>query len=97
MGPRLTQSQPLFSQKENLVYLIFDILIDKLKCQIPPVAYHYFENFGRGKYINPKNYLIPISMVLCVIYHLFIEWYFFGNVFDDFIDILVIPAPCYFA
>jgi hypothetical protein len=48
IGPTLTQSQPLFSPKRNPVYPIFDILIDKLKCQIPPVAYHYFENFGGG-------------------------------------------------
>ena len=96
MGPTLTQCGPLFSLKRNPVYSIFDILIDKLKCQNPPVAYHYFENFGRGKYINCKKYLKPIRRVLCVIYHLFIEWYFFGNVFDDLLGVLVIPAPCYF-
>ncbi len=49
MGPTLTQCGPLFSPKRNPVYPIFDILIDKLKCQIPPVGYHYFENFGGGK------------------------------------------------
>ena len=49
MGPTLTQSQPLFSPKRNPVYLIFDILIDKLKCQIPPVGYHLFEFFGGGR------------------------------------------------
>jgi hypothetical protein len=59
MGPTLTQSQPLFSQKENPVYPIFDILVCQSKCQIPPVGYHYFENFGGDKYINPQNYLKP--------------------------------------
>ncbi len=59
MGPRLSQSQPLFSPKRNPVYLIFDILVCQSKCQIPPVGYHYFENFGGGKYINPQNYLKP--------------------------------------
>ena len=42
----LTQSQPLFSPKRKSVYPIFDIFLAKLKCQIPPVAYHYFEIFG---------------------------------------------------
>ncbi len=52
MGPRLSQSQPLFSPKRNLVYLIFDILVCQSKCQIPPVGYHLFENFGgSGFYI----------------------------------------------
>ena len=46
IGPTLTQSQPLFSPKRKSVYLIFDILDDKTKCQILPVAYHYFEKFG---------------------------------------------------
>ncbi len=48
MPPRLSQSQPLFSPKRKSVYPIFDIFLDKLKCQIPPVAYHLFEFFRRG-------------------------------------------------
>ena len=48
MPPTLTQSQPLFSPKRKSVYSIFDILSTKPKCQIPPVAYHLFENFGGG-------------------------------------------------
>ncbi len=96
MGPTLTQSQPLFSPKRNPVYPIFDILVCQSKCQIPPVGYHLFENFERGKYINPKKYLKPIRRVLCIIYHLFIEWYFFGNIFDDLLSVLVIPAPRHF-
>jgi len=59
MPPTLSQSQPLFSQKENSVYPIFDIFLDKLKCQIRPVAYHYFPLFRRGKYINALTYLKP--------------------------------------
>lgn len=57
MPPTLSQSQPLFSQKENSVYPIFDIFLDKLKCQNRPVAYHYFPLFRRGKYINTLTYL----------------------------------------
>jgi hypothetical protein len=37
-----------FSPKRKSVYPIFDIFLDKLKCQIPPVAYHLFEFFGGG-------------------------------------------------
>ena len=48
MGFTLSQSQPLFSPKRKSVYPIFDIFLDKLKCQIPPVAYHLFEFFRRG-------------------------------------------------
>ena len=51
MGFTLSQSQPLFSPKRKSVYPIFDIFLDKLKCQIPPVAYHLFEFFGGG---NPQ-------------------------------------------
>ena len=41
----LSQSQPLFSQKQNLLFFKFDIFLAKKKCQIRPVAYHYFSLF----------------------------------------------------
>ena len=49
-----------FLPKKYLVYSKFDIFLAKQKCQIRPVAYHYFSVFGGGgdrfpyqaKYLN---------------------------------------------
>ena len=37
-----------FLQKRKSVYSKFDIFLAKQKCQIRPVAYHYFSLFGGG-------------------------------------------------
>jgi hypothetical protein len=39
----------IFLPKENSVYSKFDIFLAKQKCQIRPVAYHYFSVFRRGR------------------------------------------------
>jgi hypothetical protein len=51
-----------FSQKENSVYFKFDIFLAKQKCQIRPVAYHYFSVFRKGE--DPFLWMISLGGTL---------------------------------
>jgi hypothetical protein len=49
-----------FLPKKYLVYSKFDIFLAKQKCQIRPVAYHYFSVFWRGADPYHAKYLTII-------------------------------------